>query len=85
MIPLSPQRLYFPPLQQSTIITIYNASVADAKNASNMMSSIPVFTTGCGGHFLPQHVYVYDMEGNQVIDHILRFEQLNEDFSALRH
>ena len=37
----------------------------------------------CGGHFLPQYDYVYDMEGNQVIDHILRFEHLNEDFSAL--
>lgn len=28
----------------------------------------------CAGHFLPQHDYVYDMEGNQVIDHLLRFE-----------
>eukprot|EP00985_Skeletonema_marinoi_P019581 scaffold11293_cov115-Skeletonema_marinoi.AAC.1 len=35
----------------------------------------------CMGHFLPQ--YVYDMEGNQVIDHVLRLEHLNEDFSAL--
>ena len=37
----------------------------------------------CGGHFLPQHLYIYDLEGNQIIDHILRFEALNEDFSAL--
>ena len=37
----------------------------------------------CGGHFLPQYDYVYDMAGNQVIDHILRFEHLNEDFSTL--
>ena len=37
----------------------------------------------CAGHFLPQHDYVYDMEGNQVIDHLLRFEHLNEDFSTL--
>ena len=36
-----------------------------------------------GAHWLPQHMYVYDVEGNQVIDHILRFEHLNEDFSAL--
>ena len=37
----------------------------------------------CMGHFLPQYVYIYDMEGNQVIDHVLRLEHLNEDFSAL--
>lgn len=38
---------------------------------------------GYHGHFFPQHLYVFDMKGNQVIDHILRFENLDEDFDAL--
>lgn len=38
---------------------------------------------GYQGHFFPQHLYVFDTEGNQVIDHILRFENLDEDFDAL--
>ena len=36
-----------------------------------------------GAHWLPQHMYVYDMEGNQIIDHTVRFEYLNEDFPKL--
>jgi len=35
------------------------------------------------GHFLPQHYYVYNTKGEKVVDHILRFENLDEDFSKL--
>jgi hypothetical protein len=32
---------------------------------------------------LPQHYYVYNEHGDKVIDHILRYENLKEDFDAL--
>lgn len=35
------------------------------------------------GHALPQHLYVYDEKGNQVVTHILRFESLQAEFEAL--
>jgi hypothetical protein len=35
------------------------------------------------GHMLPQNYYVYDENGLKVIDHILRYESLSEDFDAL--
>jgi hypothetical protein len=38
---------------------------------------------GYHGHFFPQHLYAFDTNGNQVVDHALRYEHLNEDFSAL--
>ena len=34
-------------------------------------------------HRLPQHLYVYNLEGEKVIDHVLRFEHLDSDFTAL--
>lgn len=36
-----------------------------------------------GAHFLPQHMYVYNKQEEKVVDHVLRFENLNDDFSAL--
>lgn len=36
------------------------------------------------GHLLPQHFYVYDADG-QVVDHVLKFENLQEEFPALMH
>jgi hypothetical protein len=38
---------------------------------------------GLTGHMLPQHYYVYDSNGKQVITHVLKFETLAEDFEAL--
>ena len=34
-------------------------------------------------HRLPQHMYVYNMMGEKIIDHVLRFERLEEGFAAL--
>lgn len=34
-------------------------------------------------HRLPQHLYVFNMEGSRVIDHVLRFEHLDSDFESL--
>jgi len=34
-------------------------------------------------HRLPQHLYVYNLEGSRVIDHVLRFEHLDSDFTSL--
>jgi hypothetical protein len=38
---------------------------------------------GITGHVLPQHYYVYDSNGKQVITHVLKFETLAEDFELL--
>ncbi|KAI2492995.1 sulfotransferase family [Fragilaria crotonensis] len=35
------------------------------------------------GHLLPQHYYVYDSDGNQVIDHVIRFENITSEFDEL--
>merc|ERR1712157_162891 len=35
------------------------------------------------GHFLPQHYYIYNIKGKKIVDHILRFEKLDKDFSKL--
>mmetsp|Transcript_50353 Transcript_50353/g.75263 ORF Transcript_50353/g.75263 Transcript_50353/m.75263 type:complete len:306 (-) Transcript_50353:164-1081(-) len=35
------------------------------------------------GHFLPQHYYVYGPDDEQVIDYVLRYENLNEEFFEL--
>jgi len=34
-------------------------------------------------HFLPQHYYVFDQDGNRIIDHILRIENLQSEFADL--
>jgi len=34
-------------------------------------------------HRLPQHMYVYNMVGEKMIDHVLRFERLEDGFAAL--
>jgi hypothetical protein len=34
-------------------------------------------------HFLPQHYYVYDKDGNRIVDHVLKNENLNQEFSEL--
>ena len=38
---------------------------------------------GRTGHVLPQHYYVYDANGKQVVTHILKFESLQQDFMEL--
>jgi hypothetical protein len=35
------------------------------------------------GHFIPQYDYVFDHSGKQVIQHILKFETLHDDFANL--
>ena len=32
------------------------------------------------GHLLPQYYYVYNNDGNKIMDNVLRFENLNEEF-----
>ena len=34
-------------------------------------------------HWLPQHYYMYDENGQRMVDHILHFENLHNEFSAL--
>eukprot|EP00978_Attheya_sp_CCMP212_P035953 scaffold159522_cov49-Attheya_sp.AAC.1 len=36
-----------------------------------------------GGHFIPQHDFVFHANGTKLVHHILRFENLNGDFDAL--
>jgi Sulfotransferase family len=36
-----------------------------------------------GGHWIPQYDYVYDDQGRQMVDHVLRFETLTSEFDAL--
>ena len=36
-----------------------------------------------GGHWVPQYRFIYDAHGNQVVKHILRMENLHEDFAEL--
>jgi hypothetical protein len=35
------------------------------------------------GHTMPQHLYIFDERGNQVITHVLKYETLAKDFPAL--
>mmetsp|Transcript_19064 Transcript_19064/g.23189 ORF Transcript_19064/g.23189 Transcript_19064/m.23189 type:complete len:101 (-) Transcript_19064:1056-1358(-) len=35
------------------------------------------------GHFIPQSQYVFNEDGSLAVDHVLRFESLNDDFSRL--
>jgi hypothetical protein len=35
------------------------------------------------GHMLPQHYYIFDINATQVIDHVLKYEQLPENFRHL--
>jgi len=34
-------------------------------------------------HYLPQSDFIYDEQGNQLVDHVLKFERLGEEFSSL--
>ena len=34
-------------------------------------------------HMLPQHHYAYDTNGNKIVDHVLKYENLNEEFDNL--
>jgi hypothetical protein len=36
-----------------------------------------------GGHFIPQHDFIFHANGTKLVHHILRFENLNGDFDAL--
>lgn len=45
---------------------------------------IPKYTKGGNNcHFLPQYEFVYDELGTKTCDHILRFDNLTEDFNKL--
>ena len=35
------------------------------------------------GHLLPQHHYVYNVDGKQLVDHVIRFENLTFEFDEL--
>lgn len=34
-------------------------------------------------HWLPQHYYIYDDNGKQIVDHVLKFENLDQEFAEL--
>jgi Sulfotransferase family len=36
-----------------------------------------------GGHWIPQYDYVYDDQGRQMVEHVLRFENMTAEFDAL--
>ena len=38
-----------------------------------------------GGHWIPQYDFVYNDQGRQIIDHVLRFENLTAEFDVLMH
>jgi Sulfotransferase family len=40
-------------------------------------------TRALHGHMLPQAYYVYDENGNKIIDHVIRYENLSAEFDAL--
>merc|ERR1712060_505579 len=35
------------------------------------------------GHFIPQYYYFYDEHGNKVVDYLIRYENLHNDFNEL--
>ena len=45
----------------------------------NLLSKMPIKKA----HFLPQHHYVYDKHGNRMIDHVIKLENLNDEFARL--
>ena len=45
--------------------------------------NVTLVTQELHGHMLPQHYYVYDENGIKVVDHILRYENLAEEFDNL--
>ena len=46
-------------------------------------AKVNLITRQIRGHMLPQHYYVYDANGTQIVDHILRYENLVEEFDNL--
>ena len=60
--------------EQMNNATIMNHWLQDLFNDTIMMKR---------AHFLPQHHYIYDMNGIQLVDHVLKLENLNEEFSIL--
>ena len=38
---------------------------------------------GVTGHLLPQSLYIFDENGNRVVDHVIRYENLDEEFKGL--
>ena len=46
-------------------------------------ANVNLITRRLQGHMLPQHYYAYDANGTQIVDHILRYENLAEEFDNL--
>ena len=38
---------------------------------------------GSGTHFIPQYDFVFNESGKRMVEHVLRFENLQEEFDAL--
>lgn len=36
-----------------------------------------------GGHFIPQYDFIFDAYGNRMVDHVLHFENIEEEFDEL--
>lgn len=61
-------------LGQMNNATVMNTWLQETLNDPTMMSM---------AHFLPQHHYVYDRNGMKLVDHVLKHENLNHEFSML--
>lgn len=56
-----------------------NSTIMNRYVQKRAMQSI----TAKRAHYLPQHIYVWDKDNNQMVDHILRFENLTNEFNSL--
>lgn len=35
------------------------------------------------GHFIPQYDYIFDLDGKKIVQHVLKFESLQDDFNTM--
>ena len=63
----------------------YSGEGADDVNVFNSWigGNVTDVKSNLHGHMLPQHLYVYDEFGDRIITHILRYENLAEEFDNL--
>ena len=52
-------------------------------NDINLIKNHDMLSFSVGGHWLPQHMYIYDCANNKIVQHVLKFENLKDDFEIL--
>ena len=53
------------------------------KWTQELMLRVSAHGSGSGFHAAPQYDYVYDRHGNQRVRHVLKYENLEQDFNSL--